>query len=266
MKKLVYLLLLSLIVSSVHAQDKTLQAKFDSIIKEADLLYAYEKVAWNASDLMMSDSHLKSNCGGYLVYHSNDSLFATFYDKLVNQRIAKYYFTFADLEKPFRSETESASFSALEKGLIDIKLTILGQLSEKKFSVGIPQGYSPNFDMIKEKDGYRFYIIMGTSEEGEIPFGNDYLFMADKEGNIDSWQKFHSRMIPARNTGPNGEKVVSAIHSHLKTTPYITATDICTFRLYAAMCDMKEFMVYSPATDQYYKYNIDTNTITISKP
>lgn len=40
----------------------------------------------------------------------------------------------------------------------------------------------------------------------------------------------NSRMIPAQSKGPNGEKVVSGIHSHLKTTPYITATDICTFR------------------------------------
>jgi hypothetical protein len=266
MKKIVFLLLLSLIVTSVHAQDKALQAKFDSIVKEADLLYAYEKVAWNASDLMVSDSHLRSNCGGYLVYHSNDTLFATFYNKLYEERIAKYYFTFANLEKPFLSETESAHFSVLEKDLLDIKLTILGQLSEKKFNVGVPEGYSPNFDMIKQKDGYRFYIIMGTSENGVIPFGNDYLFIADKEGNIDSWQKFHSRVIPAGCTGPNGEKVVSAIHSHLKTTPYITATDICTFRLYADMCGMKEFMVLSTANDEYYKYNIETNKITITKP
>jgi len=63
-------------------------------------------------------------------------------------------------------------------------------------------------------------------------------------------------MIPTQAIGPNGEKVVSATHSHLKTTPYITATDICTFRLYAGLCDMEEFIVLCTATGKYYKSSL----------
>jgi hypothetical protein len=72
-------------------------------------------------------------------------------------------------------------------------------------------------------------------------------------------------VIPAQSKGPNGEKVVSAIHSHLKTTPYITATDICTFRLYGELCEMDEFSVYSPALGKYFKYRLKENKIEIEE-
>ena len=107
---------------------------------------------------------------------------------------------------------------------------------------------------------------MGTSESGIIPFGNDYLFQSDLDGNIVKWKKFHSRIIPAQTEMPNGEKVILAVHSHLKSTPYITATDVCTFRLYGRLYGMKEFMVLSTATGKYFKYNIDTNKIEITEP
>ena len=107
---------------------------------------------------------------------------------------------------------------------------------------------------------------MGTTENGIIPFGSDYLFKTNSDGKISEWKKFHSRMIPAYAKGPNGEKVISAIHSHLKSTPYITATDICTFRLYGELCGMKEFMVLSTALGVYFKYDIDKNEIETTEP
>lgn len=101
---------------------------------------------------------------------------------------------------------------------------------------------------------------MGTRESGVIPFGNDYLFWSDAEGNITDWKKFHSNIIPIYAKGPNGEKVTSSCHSHLPTTPYITATDICTFRLYGELCELEEFSVSASGN---FKYNLKTNKIEI---
>lgn len=266
MKRITILFFLGVICLKTFSQDENLQFKLDSIIAEADLLYKYEKSVWNSTDLLMSDKKLKKNYGGYLVNHSNDSVFVTYLDKNQEGSIARYAYLSSDLNKPVISKVESSPLTILEKELLDVKIKVINQLSESKYSVTIPQDFIPNFVLIKEKEVFKLYIIMGTSESGIIPFGNDYLFWSDPQGNITNWRKFHSRMIPTQAKGPNGEKVVSAIHSHLKTTPYITATDICTFRLYGGLCNMEDFMVLCTGSGKYYKYKLKTNKIEITEP
>lgn len=266
MRRFSILIILGTLFLNAFSQDENLQLKFDSIIKEADLLYSYEKAVWSASDMLLTDSKLKKNYGGYVVSHSNDTIFTTFIDKSQKQKIAKYFFTKSNLNSPFNSEIGLSTLTNTEQELLDVKIKIINQLSDKKYEVGFPQNFNPNFVLIKDKEEFKLYILMGTPESGIVPFGNDYLFWADSNGTITNWKKFHSRMIPAQSKGPNGEKVLSAIHSHLKTTPYITATDICTFRLYGGLCDMDEFMVLCTATGKYYKYSIKANKIEIVEP
>lgn len=266
MKKILFLIICLTSFFNAFSEEKDLQFKLDSIIKEGDLLYSYERAVWSSTDILMSEKSLKKNYGGYVVSHSNDTIIVTYIDKSQKLRIAKYYFTKANLFTPFRSLNESSDLTRDEQKLLDIKIKIINQLSDKKYEVGFPQGFNPNFILIKEPDAYRLYIIIGTSENGIIPFGNDYLFWADLSGEITSWKKFHSRIIPAQSKVPGGEKVISCVHSHLRTTPYITSTDICTFRLYGKLCGMTEFMVLCTATGKYYKYNLGTNSIKVTNP
>jgi hypothetical protein len=265
MKQIAILFLLMTIIFNANAQDENLQLKLDSIIDEADLMYKYEKSVWNSTDLLMADPKLKKNYGGYVVRHSMDSIFVTYLDKNQKESIARYIYVSANLNKPCLVSLESSSLTILEKELLDIKIKILNQLSDSKYNITIPQGFNPNFVLIKEATIFKLYLIMGTAEYGVIPFGNDYLFWSDSDGNITNWKKFHSRLIPIYAKGDNGEKVVSSSHSHLKTTPYITATDICTFRLYGELCEMEEFSVLCTATGKYYKYKLLTNKIEVEE-
>lgn len=265
MKK-ISIIIFGLISIISFSQEKLKKSILDSIVKEADLLYNYEKVAWNTTDLLMSKRKLKKNYGGYVIYHSNDTIYASFIDKDQEKRIAKYSFTTSDLKSPFESNFDLIQLSESEKELLNIKIKIINQLSDQKYEVGFPQGFNPNLVLLKDKSEYRLYILMGTSESNIIPFGNDYLFKTDLNGEIKDWKKLHSRVIPTQTEMPNGGKVISAVHSHLKTTPYITATDICTFRLYGELYGMKEFMVLSTTIGKYFKYNIDENKITITEP
>lgn len=265
MRRITILLLLGTVYLNAFSQEENLKFKLDSIIAEADLMFKYEKSVWNSTDLLMADKKLKKNYGGYVVSHSGDSVFVTYLDKNRNESIARYAYISTNFNNPIIASLELSPLSILEKELLDIKIKMINLLSDRKYNVTIPQDFTPNFVLIKEKGVFKLYIIMGTSESGIIPFGNDYLFLADSQGNITNWKKFHSRMIPAQSKGPNGEKVVSSIHSHLKTTPYITATDICTFRLYGEFCDLEEFMVLCTATDKYYKYSLKTNKIEITE-
>lgn len=267
MKNLKLFLFISLITlgcSFAQNENELLQSKLDSIIEEANILFNYEKVAWNATDLMMTNHSLRQKYGGYIIYHNKDTLFATFINKNLKDRIALYTFTTDDLDKPLNTDLQSIPLSTREKKLLDVKIRMLEQLSDKKYKVGFPEGYSPNLVLLEKNSGYKLYILMGTTQSDIIPFGNDFLFESDLEGNILSWRKFHSRVIPAQTEMPGKGRIVSAVHSHLKTTPYITATDICTFRLYGPLFEMKEFMVLSSALDKYFKYNLESNSIEVT--
>lgn len=258
-------LILTLIFSlNLFSQEEINLAKLDSILEEADLMYKYEKSVWNSTDLLMSNKKLKKNYGGYIVHHSNDTLTVTYLDKNQKESIARYSYKFDNLSKFLITSIESPQLTSLEKELFDIKGLIANQLSDSKYNVTIPQDYNPNLVLIKENDEYRLYIIMGTSKTGVIPFGNDYLFKANSKGKIIYWKKFHSRMIPTM-AEFNGQKVTESFHSHLRTTPYITATDICTFRLYAQYTELEKFSVYSPAFGKSMTYILKTNKIEIEE-
>ncbi len=259
------LVIVTLILSlNLFAQEEVNQTKLDSILGEADLMYRYEKSVWNSTDLLMSDAKLKNNYGGYVVHHSKDRLTVTYLDKNQKESIARYSYMFDNLNTPLIASIEPSQLTSIEKELFDIKGKIASQLSDREYNITIPPGYNPNLVLIKEKDEYRLYIIMGTSTSGVIPFGNDYVFKANSKGKITNWKKFHSRMIPTM-AEFDGHKVTESSHSHLRTTPYITATDICTFRLYAQYTELEKFSVYSPAFGKSMTYILQTNKIEIEE-
>ncbi len=86
-----------------------------------------------------------------------------------------------------------------------------------------------------------------------------YLLLIKKE-KIQSWKKFHSGLLPVEVT-EQMPMIAFPIHSHLKKEPFISATDICTFRLYYNQTGSTKFAVYSPALSMYFVYEIATNTI-----
>ena len=257
--------LLVMISVSAFAQDISNEVKFDSIIKEADLLYNYEKVTWNATDLANDNEKIKENIGRYIIYHSNDTIFAVFTDKNSENQIAEYSYKQNNLKIPFNTDFNKKPLAKKVLNLFQIKNKILKELNSNpsEYELNFQKGFNPNPVLISVNNEYRLYIIIGTANKNVIPFGNDYLFNADKNGQIKDWKRFHKTLIATQTKGNNNEVVISAIHSHLPMTPLITATDICTFRLYGVdLFGMKEFMVSSTALNKIFKYNSEDNSIT----
>jgi hypothetical protein len=263
MKLLLTTLLIAATVFTGNSQNTELRSKLDSIINEANRLYHYEKTVWHSTDLLMEDPEMFTHYGGYVVNLNDDTITVTFAHENNIDRIAVYRFTYDELEKPFEVEKETRALERVEKKLLDTKMKVMSQLGNEDYEIGWPEGFSPNFILLPETDGYKFYLIMGTTEGGIIPFGNDYVFFTDTEGVITDWKKIHSRLIPGETKGPNGEPINMLLHSHLRTSPYISATDICTFRLYAPKYGIDEFKVLCIATSSYYTYSITKNAITV---
>jgi hypothetical protein len=266
--KITFTFILTILPLLIWSQEQKQPKKIilDSIIKEANLLYNYEKVVWNATDLAFKNKNLKTQMGAYVVHHSMDTLFVVFADKTFKKQLIKYTFLNNNLRVPITSDLEVKPLTKKATKLCEAKTKILKNINSNAESYGFnfQEGFNPNLVMIPALDGYRFYIIIGTTKQDVIPFGNDYLFKTDHKGTILSWQKFHKTLIATQAKGPKDKVILSTIHSHLKMTPYISATDICTFRLYGYdLFGMEEFMVSSTAFDKVFKYNARLNEITM---
>ena len=248
--------------AQIELSKKQIQEKTDSILIEGNLLYKYEKAAWISYDLAMEKKSIKKDFGGYLIYKDGDAIKTTILDE--ENKFCTYELTFiTDFNKPTYENLTKRELTENEEKLLNIKNKILNEIIEKKYEVGCPEGYSLNKILIPFNQGYKLYIITGTSQSQIIPFGNDYLFYADENGDVTSWKKFHSRLISTQTKGPNGEAVRELTHSHLRIEPFISATDICTFKLYGILYNIDEFSVYSPELSIYFTYNLKKDTIKI---
>ncbi|WP_353146637.1 hypothetical protein [Chryseobacterium sp.] len=264
MKQTVKLLLLFISIIT-FAQENTysdleLQQKLDSIKAEGNLLFSYENASWISGDLISKNKKLKNNISDYLTYKTSDTVKTIFLNENRDLVLAEYSFK-NNQKKPVKEISNPRKLNENESNLKNIRSAVISQLSNPQYEVGVPQGYSLNLIIIPFNENYKIYLIPGTSQSGVIPFGNDYLFVADKEGKIISNQKFHSRLIPAFTMGENGSFMTSSTHSHLRTSPLISATDICTFKLYAPLTKLEEFSIYSPALGTYMKYNYKKDMI-----
>ncbi|KUJ52594.1 hypothetical protein AR685_06145 [Chryseobacterium sp. JAH] len=254
----------------MFAQDKTfsdleIKQKLDSVKTEGNLLFTLENAAWHSSDLLRENNKVQNIAGQYLTYKTNDSVKAVFLNKAQNKIVAEYVFK-NDNKKPIKTNLNERNLNGLEIDLKNVRSKIIEQLADPKYEVGSYDGFNLNVIIIPaDQVKFKTYLISGTSSNGVIPFGNDYLFISDKNGVILEHHKFHSRLIPTQNP-PGGGTITMATHSHLRTNPFISATDICTFRLYAPFFPgLKEFSVYSPALSKYMIYNLEKNAITTEK-
>lgn len=263
----ILLIILSLFaVERIDAQsamtDLQLKEKTDSILAEGNLLYQFEKAAWMATDMVKYNEFLKNDYGGYFVYLQNDTVQAIVLNKKKNDCIYSASFI-SSLNDPIIEKNTKRELTLTEKHLLSIKQTIIQKIISKKYAVSYPEGFSLNFELLPFQKGYKLYIITGTSQLDIIPLGNDYLFVTDGKGNIRYWRKFHAQLIAQKTVAENGEKIRSINHNHSLQEPFISATDICTFRLYGPLYNLKELSVYSPALSKYFNYKILDNNIDI---
>ncbi|MFI5160174.1 MAG: hypothetical protein ACHQHN_02810 [Sphingobacteriales bacterium] len=77
----------------------------------------------------------------------------------------------------------------------------------------------------------KVYVITAQTAPDEVLLGNDYLINFSKDNDIVNKTKLHNNLIPLGNGGK--EAIKASSHQHLgETSPFITATDICAFKLW----------------------------------
>lgn len=260
MKTTILLCLLS--IGLAKGQDYTTPEKLDSVIAEANKIYHYERVAWQSSDLVRTIPSLRDSLAGYIVYEAGDTLVCGYLNLTQDKIMVQYDFVKGDLTEPVSVITKPRPITSFENKLVIAKNLMVEQAIEgAKIDFYIPEGNSINLVLFPIEKGYRMYFLSGIGKSDVIPFGNDVMLEANKSYQLIKVIQFHSGPLNTP-TKMEGMEVSKLTHSHRKENPYIPATEICTFRLYAPFSKLKEFSIYIK-TGQTLTYHLEDNQITV---
>ena len=230
------------------AQKRDLAAVEDSIRKEADVLYKSEWASWYGGDIFADKCKDKqSMVGGYLSYDTGNGLNNVYFSNSPNPSIvATISFEYDFNSNNYKLNTDTREFNTTEKELFTIRQAALADINRdtlyKRYN-----NTSLNPVPIINNKAKKVYVLTGPKVNGVVIFGNDYLITFDNDNKLLNRKMLHRNIIPA-NYGPvNGQIQVGAIHSHLaETGDFITATDICTLRLYQGFTSWNTYTVISP--------------------
>ncbi len=233
------------------AQKKDLVRIADSITREGRILYRSEWASWYGTDIFVAKCATKKElAGGYLSYNSGTGLTNIFFSKgptpLVLATISFGY----DL-KPnnYTLDTTSRKLTPVEEQLYTIRQAALAKIYADT-SFRIYKNTSLNLVPIIINTVRRVYVLSGSSINGLVVFGNDYLFEFGTDDHLISEKKIHKSFIPIKINKATTDSAkttdVASIHTHSpETGDFITATDVCTLLLYENFTTWSQHIVIS---------------------
>ena len=278
MKRIVTILLLwILLIPSVGAQNidtmptaEELKAVNDSILAEAYQLYLHEKVAWVLEDVLTDSQPTTINeiAGWFPVGDEED-------EDVVKGVFFNEEKTKALFEASFNLKTGTASGKSVVRDLSPEEIEMINVREKVLLAVrtldvedlpSCPEGCTFNTEVIPiDEDLYRVYFMLGTTQHGVIPFGCDFSYDCDSEGNIKGFRRYHKTYIPTQLKMDDGSPVLSVVHSHLRTCPLIAPTDIALFLLYGYEAGLSGFKVLSTAYHCVFSFDPETFEINVEQ-
>ena len=230
------------------------------IIEEGKRLYQSEMASWHGTDLFLEKYENKDNIGGYFSYSKDKENYNVFFSKSEAPKIIgtikfdeNFNLNNASVDLTERNMTDGETeIYVLRKKALDI---IQNDTLFKTYK-------NTNFNLIPliDKKENKVYVLTGTSVNGVVIFGNDYLLTFDKKNNLKTSKALHRNIIPIE--FKEGDGVETTMHTHLpETGDFITATDICTLMLYGKATGWKQHNVVSKKYLNVWK--IETNSLFV---
>lgn len=260
MKRFVFFLLLGLfLIPTANAQEseplpdaEVLKAANDSILAEAYLLYLFEKSAWVLEDVLAASKPATMNeMGGWFPVgdeENEDVIKGVFFNKEKTKVLFEASFNFKTGTASGKDVVRDLSLEEIE--IINVREKVLRAVHtlDSEDLPSCPEGCTFNSEVMRiDEDLYRVYYMLGTVQHGVIPFGCDFSYDCDSEGNIKEFRRYHRTYIPAQLKMDDGSPVLYAVHSHLRFCPLMAPTDIALFLLYGHEAGMSGFKVLSTA-------------------
>ncbi|TWJ03340.1 hypothetical protein JN11_00878 [Mucilaginibacter frigoritolerans] len=234
MKKLFTLITLFILAQNATAQKNELRQIADSINAEGEMLYHSEWASGHSTQIFTSSfGRKKLLSGGYFSYETKKGMTTIFFSKNEDLVVlATVKFDHGLDSSKYSIDTTTRKFTENEKEYYTIRSkaakVILNDTLFKFY-----QNTSLNLVPIIKNGTKKVYVITAQTAPNEVLLGNDYLINFDKDNGIIKKTKLHNNLIPLGTGGQDAIKASS--HQHLgETSPFITATDICAFKLWKA--------------------------------
>ena len=232
MKKLFTFFTIFILAQNATAQKNGLRQITDSIYAEGEMLYRSEWASGHSSQIFASSfGGKKPLSGGYFSYETYNGMTTIFFSKNEDPVVlATVKFDHGLDSSKYSIDTAKRKFTENEKEFYTIRSkaaqTVLNDTLFKYY-----QNTSFNLVPIIKNDTKKVYVITAQTAPDEVLLGNDYLINFDKDNVIIKKTKLHNNLIPLETGGK--VPIEASSHQHLnKTSPFITATDICAFKLW----------------------------------
>jgi len=246
MKQITFILFI-LIRLSVFGQDNP-TALAQPIVEEGKRLYKSEMASWYGTDIFLENYKDKANIGGYFSNTENGVAKCLFFSKGDQPKvIGTISFDSTYNTKTAQLDLTERDFTNAERDIYTIRKVALATIiSDTLFKTY--KNTRLNLIPLVYGNEKKVYVLTGTTENGVVIFGNDYLLTFDNENNLTSKKQLHKNIISINYGGrkEKGKEIEGTGHSHLPDTgDFITATDICTLMLYEKFTKWKQHTVFS---------------------
>ncbi|HEX8022142.1 MAG TPA: hypothetical protein VF500_19485 [Mucilaginibacter sp.] len=232
MKKRLTLIILFILVRNATAQKNALRQIADSINAEGEMLYRSEWASVHSTQIFtFGFGRKKLLSGGYFSYETEKGMTTIFFSKNEDPVVlATVKFDHSLDSSKYGIDTTTRKFTEIEKDFYIIR-SKAAQVVSNDTLFKFYQNTSLNLVPIIKDGAKKVYVITAQTAPDEVLLGNDYLINFDKDNDIIKKTKLHNNLIPL---GTGGKEAIKASsHQHLdETSPFITATDICAFKLW----------------------------------
>lgn len=238
MKYFLYITLLFCTPTLLAQSKKQLdvEKELKEIVKEADMLFTYRMVEWWGSEFTEDDKELDRQVSDYLIYHDSDKFYFVLIDDSYKNKAGTYFIDFNNEEANIQFDSTQSKLNKQERKLYQIQNRMNLQASELvKKELVEKEGFSVSTILIKQKRGYKLYLLSNTRDVDVIPLGNDAVFHGNNRGKIKKWNWYHKELLPIP---ISREGIRLATHKHGKSQPLISPTEIANFRLYGLLYGM----------------------------
>ena len=217
------------------------------ILEEGTRLYKTEMASWYGTDLFVANFKEKhADAGGYLSYVEGDRAICLFFSSASKPKVlASFSFDNTYDIKTATTDGQEREFSQKEYDLYVIRQITLSEINIDTLYKSY-EGMNANLIPLNDEKGKRVYILTGTQKQGVVVFGNDCLYTFDQNNKLIGKKRLHKNIIPIEAGGEGDKEILSTVHSHLpETGDLITATDVCTLKLYGRFTTWKHHFVIS---------------------
>lgn len=246
MRRSLAIVILCITTISAIAQRPAIYNK-DSIVTEAKKLYNARVISACANKWLQNQgSDWENKVGGSFSYAENSGQKCViFSDGESPVVLATLYFSDQPAIERIIIDTVSRIFTAFEQDVFNIKKQAQQQIVADRL---FRKEENTNWSIIPLVDfnSKRVYVFAGSSVNGTIVFGNDYLLLYDQENHLLSASQLHQNIIPLNYRLDNDDEPITTVHNHSGcAASFLTATDICTVMLYEKSARWKKHMVIS---------------------